>query len=381
MIPMKTLTINNTTYEIVDDQARTTLEELLLDDTGYVKSVNGTTPDETGNVEIAIPEGGTVTDEQIAQAVSDYLQENPIEPPDVSGYVKSVNGQTPDENGNVEIAIPDIPQNVNGLTTEQITALNDMFKVCAFIKADISTEYNAFCTAFGITDSGEDSGGSGEEEPDEPVTPEVTLSSISAVYSGGDVTAGTTVTELTGIVVTAHYSDGTSEAVTGYTLSGTIAEGSNTITVTYQGMTATFTVTGVAESGGEETGVSNETTWTNGVDYTFTMIANEYPNKNTGVITTYSGWGRTPYLYCQGASKLRVSARVDTNMQQGCADNAFYDADKNYAGTFTYAMGASVTAGTYIDIDIPENAAYFILSGGSSRMNDASRTIILTPYE
>lgn len=89
-------------------------------------------------------------------------------------------------------------------------------------------------------------------EPDQPVTPEKTLSSISATYSGGDVAVGTAVADLTGIVVTAHYSDGTSEAVTGYTLSGEIAEGSNTITVTYEGKTATFTVTGVAESGGED---------------------------------------------------------------------------------------------------------------------------------
>lgn len=93
--------------------------------------------------------------------------------------------------------------------------------------------------------------GGGEEEPDEPTVPdesEVTLTSISATYSGGSVTAGTAVTALTGIVVVASYSDGTSKAVTDYTLSGTIAEGSNTITVSYGCMTTTFTVTGVAET-------------------------------------------------------------------------------------------------------------------------------------
>lgn len=85
---------------------------------------------------------------------------------------------------------------------------------------------------------GEDSGGGGETE--------ATLSSISATYSGGDVAAGTALTDLTGIVVTAHYSDGTTKTVTGYTLSGEIAEGENTITVTYGGMTATFTVSGIS---------------------------------------------------------------------------------------------------------------------------------------
>lgn len=79
---------------------------------------------------------------------------------------------------------------------------------------------------------------------------EVTLSSISATYSGGDVAVGTALTDLTGIVVTATYSDGSTETVTDYTLSGTIAEGSNTVTVSYGGKTANFTVTGVAESSG-----------------------------------------------------------------------------------------------------------------------------------
>lgn len=91
------------------------------------------------------------------------------------------------------------------------------------------------------------------DEPDVPDDPEVTLTSISATYSGGDVAVGTALTALTGIVVTATYSDGSTASVTGYTLSGSIAEGSNTITVTYEGMTATFTVTGVAAAATWET--------------------------------------------------------------------------------------------------------------------------------
>ena len=98
----------------------------------------------------------------------------------------------------------------------------------------------------------------------------VTLTSISATYSGGDVAVGTALTDLTGIVVTAHYSDGTTAEVTGYTLSGEIAEGSNIITVKYGVKTTTFTVTGVAEvvygihqvdcySGGLNTNISQNT--------------------------------------------------------------------------------------------------------------------------
>ena len=64
-------------------------------------------------------EGGTITDEQIAQAVEDYFAEHPIESPkvDLTGVVKSVNGNTPDENGNVEITIPDSGGNVELDTT------------------------------------------------------------------------------------------------------------------------------------------------------------------------------------------------------------------------------------------------------------------------
>ena len=85
------------------------------------------------------------------------------------------------------------------------------------------------------------------QETTEPDNPEVTLTSISATYTGGEVAVGTSVNSLTGITVKAHYSDGTSKTVSGYTLIGTIAEGSNTVTVSYNGVTTTFTVTGVAE--------------------------------------------------------------------------------------------------------------------------------------
>ena len=77
---------------------------------------------------------------------------------------------------------------------------------------------------------------------------QVTLTSISATYTGGDVAVGTLLNDLTGITVTAHYSDGSTANVTGYTLSGEIVEGENTITVSYSGLTTTFTVTGVVET-------------------------------------------------------------------------------------------------------------------------------------
>lgn len=74
-----------------------------------------------------------------------------------------------------------------------------------------------------------------------------TLSSITAVYTqSGTVYDTDSLDSLkTDLVVTAHYSDSTSETVASadYTLSGTLTAGTSTITVTYEGKTDTFSVT------------------------------------------------------------------------------------------------------------------------------------------
>ena len=82
----------------------------------------------------------------------------------------------------------------------------------------------------------------------------LSVSGITAEYSGGPVEAGTTLEQLTGIAVTASYTapgytGSVTKIVSGYTLSGDLTAGQdNTITVTYQGKTATFSVTVEAES-------------------------------------------------------------------------------------------------------------------------------------
>lgn len=101
--------------------------------------------------------------------------------------------------------------------------------------------------------SGEESDKESDEETDEtpqipPQEQEAFPINLSVSYAGGDVPAGTALTALTGITVTARYSDGQTRPVTDYTLSGTIVEGNNYITVSYFGKTAGFTVVGTAES-------------------------------------------------------------------------------------------------------------------------------------
>ena len=201
----------------------------------------------------------------------------------------------------------------SGFTTEQISALDGMFKVCAYIKENVNTEYNAFKIAFGIDNEG------GNEEPKPDTTK--TLQSISATYTGGNVRVGTSVNSLTGLTVKAHYSDGTSSNVTGYTLSGTIAEGNNTITVTYQELTTTFIVIGIPEVNTDgkvdttvqietyDVGFNNSGSTTSATGLAVTKL---YEFDNTGATGYFNLMGLFPYVdENPGSSTGRAQAFVD----------------------------------------------------------------------
>lgn len=84
------------------------------------------------------------TDEQIARAVEDYMEEHPVEvpEPDLTGVVKSVNGIAPDENGNVEIDFDD--------PVETDPTVFDWAKRELFNKADLPTSTQSFVTVDGI---------------------------------------------------------------------------------------------------------------------------------------------------------------------------------------------------------------------------------------
>lgn len=83
---------------------------------------------------------------------------------------------------------------------------------------------------------------------DEPTTP--TLTSITVTWSADSADAGTDPKTLI-TSVKANYSDGTSQTVIGYTVSpNSLVEGSQTVTVSYNGKSATKVITGVATGGG-----------------------------------------------------------------------------------------------------------------------------------
>ena len=80
---------------------------------------------------------------------------------------------------------------------------------------------------------------------EEALYPPANLVSISAVYTqSGTVYTTDSLDDLKDdLVVTATYSDSSTDTVTAYTLSGTLTTGTSTITVSYGGKTTTFSVT------------------------------------------------------------------------------------------------------------------------------------------
>ena len=157
---------------------------------------------------------------------------------------------------------------------------------------------------------------------------QATLVSITAVYTqSGTVYDNASLDDLkTDLVVTAYYDNSTTATVPSadYTLSGTLAEGTSTITVTYGGKTDTFTVTVTAEpavykltnrtfanDGSVDTGIAYLTT-----DKSFTIMcdvdfAGQQSNqtwvlfKMMNATSPYAGVAVTPvasnsnYLMCQ----------------------------------------------------------------------------------
>lgn len=131
----------------------------------------------------------------------------------------------------------------------------------------------------------------------------VTVTAISAAYTGGNVAAGTPVDALNGLTVTATYSDGSTSPVTGYTLSGSIAEGDNTVTVTYQGKTATFTVTGIP-GGAEEPDIAES----------YTISGDRLIQG--GIVGDYSGHG-SEWPYCDARTTRRNYPYWDIKVEAG----------------------------------------------------------------
>lgn len=159
--------------------------------------------------------------------------------------------------------------------------------------------------------------------------PPADLVSISAVYTqSGTVYDTDTLDSLkSDLVVTALMSDQTTRPVTDYTLSGTLTEGTSTITVSYGGKTTTFTVTVSVYSTAPVIAVQNAYIYT---DYT---------------TPSYNGFGVTKkYEYLFSESIIENCAYYDSTNDymttNGWAGIKYYTADVN-----TVASGVSWPSG------------------------------------
>lgn len=201
--------------------------------------------------------------------------------------------------------------------------------------------------------------------------PPADLVSIQCVYTqSGTVYDNDTLDSLkSDLVVTANMSDSTTRTITAYTLSGTLTEGTSTITVAYGGKTTTFDVVVSHE-------VPPSERWTSGVAYTPTIIQNKYVEKATGIIKSYNGWDWTGYMPCKGASTIVVSPIVEDGSTTGeaPASNAFFAEDYSVV---QHAVTVSRTQNT--TLTVPANACWLGLSSDSTSLANCI-TQGVTPY-
>ena len=164
----------------------------------------------------------------IAQGVSDWMDENLTPTTPVVDTSLTVSGAAADS-AKVGQEISDLKSQISssqGLTAEFKTALENFAKAVAFKNDDPlgQTYIDALHTA---------------------MYPPANLSRIEAVYTQGSTVVYNTdsIDSLkANLVVTAFYDNGTSEAVSAYSLSGALEVGTSTISVAYGGKTASFTV-------------------------------------------------------------------------------------------------------------------------------------------
>ena len=247
----------------------------------------------------------------------------------------------------------------SGWTKAQIDLLDEIGNYIPFTTADGGKRWDDLIT---LLRGGE------SEEPDTPT--DATVTSISATYTGGEVATGTALSALTGITVTATYSDGTTKVVTGYTLSGDIVEGENEITVSYGGFTTTFEVVGIVESGGE---VTAELITDGLVDY-FDFRTCEYNNTASGGATTISATQGTGQLYAWANNC--VASQNEYGLHASNSREWLYD--KN-GGTTQSDLGTEFTAIQFAfkgvgcgveDSNLPPNWAfkpYYVDKSGNSK--------------
>lgn len=159
----------------------------------------------------------------IAQGVADWMDDNLTPTTPVVDASLTVSGAAADAKKTGD-EISDLKSQINSLEAIPHAvklAMDDLFANMAYLNdSNAYATFHAWATA-------------------------VNVISITAIYTQSrTVYTDSPLEELkTDLVVTASYDNGTTATVGDYELSGTLSEGTSTITVTYQGKMTTFTVT------------------------------------------------------------------------------------------------------------------------------------------
>lgn len=159
--------------------------------------------------------------------------------------VQSVNNATPDQHGKVTLLPWQLPYN-GVIGGQQVGDVEEALDMLARMQAEIISQEikDALINCFEHVAWTDEHGQDYIEALEQAMRTK--LLSISAVFSQGEeiiCTADALDTLRQHLTVTALYSDNTTRTVTGYSLSGTLAAGTSTITVTYGGKSDTFDVT------------------------------------------------------------------------------------------------------------------------------------------
>ena len=254
---------------------------------------------------------GSPSQAQISQAVADYIDSHPGALSPLSQATKS--------------------------------ALLDIAAHVAYIDANGQSRYDAL---------------------DAALNPPAGLVSITAVFEQGGATIYTTDSLDTlkpMLTVTANYDDGTTEEVTSYTLGGTLEEGTSTITVTYEGKTASFTVV-VALYSTQPVIMTENVVW----------------SKNMPNTVSATGFGITEwYDYSFSQEKLESSRYWDTTngymtlagwagIQVGTPDAKTYEAGHAWPSSANYKDVAGLDDVYRSNYSITRNAQFSMSFGRQS---------------
>lgn len=190
----------------------------------------------------------------------------------------------------------------------------------------------------------------------------VELVSISAVYTqSGTVYDNQTLDSLKAdLVVTASWDDSSTTTLSAndYSLSGTLAVGTSTITVSYEGKTDTFNVT-VTEA---------PRAWTTGTPLTLGTVESGDINLNTGVDTVNANKVRTGLLDIEGACLILgrvVATKVGTQPQF-----YFYDADGDFISSYSFT-----SANNKMQLaPVPDDTKYVRITTPTANMGEEAGT-------